>query len=405
MGDRLANLSLAVRMLDADAETEVIASSSAWLNRPMGTARGVFLNGAVSVKTSRSARGLLRLCKSIELRLGRRTTARWADRVIDVDLLLYDDLIRRGVGLQLPHPSMQFREFVMVPAAEVGPFVRHPVFAKTLAELRGDDRHHMVAKGLLPQPVASRPFSKYKHRSKPQQRGSLGMKIFIDTANIEEIREAHSWGILDGVTTNPSLIAREGGDFIETIHEICELVKGPVSAETVSQDAAGMIKEGRLLAQISEHVVVKVPLTAAGLTATRALADDGIDVNVTLIFQAAQALMAAKAGAAYVSPFLGRLDDIATDGVQLIEEIVTIFGNYPELGTEVLSASIRHPLHVSQVALAGSDVATIPYGVLSRLVNHPLTESGNARFLADWATVPDNDIVGQVSRWLEKRGS
>ena len=230
------------------------------------------------------------------------------------------------------------------------------------------------------------------------------MKIFIDTANIDEIREAHGWGILDGVTTNPSLIAREGGDVIETIHEICELVKGPVSAETVSQDAEGMIKEGRLLAQISEHVVVKVPLTAAGLTATRALADDGIDVNVTLIFQPAQALMAAKAGAAYVSPFLGRLDDIATDGVQLIDEIVTIFGNYP-VGTEVLSASIRHPLHVSQVALAGSDVATIPYKVLSKLVNHPLTDSGNARFLADWDTVPDNDIAGQVSRWLEKRGS
>ena len=231
------------------------------------------------------------------------------------------------------------------------------------------------------------------------------MKIFIDTANIDEIREAHRWGILDGVTTNPSLIAREGRDFVQTIHEICELVKGPVSAETVSQDAEGMIKEGRLLAQVSEHVVVKVPLNNEGLAATRVLADDGIDVNVTLIFQPAQALMAAKAGAAYVSPFLGRLDDIATDGVQLIEEIVTIFGNYPELGTEVLSASIRHPLHVSQVALAGSDVATIPYKVLSRLVNHPLTDSGNAKFLADWDTVPDNDIVGQVSRWLEKNGS
>ena len=161
-----------------------------------------------------------------------------------------------------------------------------------------------------------------------------------------------------------------------------------------------MIKEGRLLAQISEHVVVKVPLTAAGLTATRALADDGIDVNVTLIFQPAQALMAAKAGAAYVSPFLGRLDDIATDGVQLIDEIVTIFGNYPELGTEVLSASIPTPFMSSQVALARSDVATIPYKVLSKLVNHPLTDSGNAQFLADWDTVPDNDIAGQVSRWL-----
>jgi len=231
------------------------------------------------------------------------------------------------------------------------------------------------------------------------------MKIFIDTANIDEIKKAHAWGIVDGVTTNPSLIAREGGDFVETIHQICGIVEGPVSAETVSQDAEGMIREGRLLAQVSEHVVVKVPLTQAGLTATKALSDDGIDVNVTLVFQPAQALIAAKAGAAYVSPFLGRLDDICTDGVVLIEQIVGIFSNFPELGTEVLSASIRHPLHVSQVALAGSNVATIPFKVLDKLVNHPLTASGNASFLADWDSVPDNDITGQVSRWLEARGS
>jgi len=297
------------------------------------------------------------------------------------------------------------RPFVMVPAKEVAPDVVHPIAGLQIGEIATEGSSALIPHGMLPQALAHRASPKYKQRETEPQCGRLGMKIFIDTANLDEIREAHAWGILDGVTTNPSLIAREGGDFIETIHEICELVKGPVSAETVSQDPEGMIKEGRLLAQISEHVVVKVPLTAAGLTATRALADDGIDVNVTLIFQSAQALMAAKAGAAYVSPFLGRLDDIATDGVQLIDEIVTIFGNYPELGTEVLSASIRHPLHVSQVALAGSDVATIPYKVLSKLVNHPLTDSGNARFLADWDTVPDNDIAGQVTRWLEKRGS
>jgi transaldolase len=283
----------------------------------------------------------------------------------------------------------------------------HPIDGRALGEIPVVDAHQLVPRGRLPT-VAVQGLPDYTGR-RPRARevagGSSAMKIFIDTANLDEIREAHAWGILDGVTTNPSLIAREGGDFIETIHEICNLVKGPVSAETVSQDAPGMIKEGRLLAKISEHVVVKVPLTASGLTATRALADDGIDVNVTLIFQSAQALMAAKAGAAYVSPFLGRLDDIATDGVQLIDEIVQIFGNYPELGTEVLSASIRHPLHVSQVALAGSDVATIPYKVLSKLVNHPLTLSGNAQFLADWETVPDNDIVGQMNRWLEKRSS
>lgn len=230
------------------------------------------------------------------------------------------------------------------------------------------------------------------------------MKIFLDTANLDEIREAHSWGIIDGVTTNPSLIAREGRDFVDTIYQICEIVEGPVSAETVAPDAPGMIREGRLLARISEHVVIKVPLTVEGLKATRALSDEGIDVNVTLCFQSAQALLAAKAGAAYISPFLGRLDDISEEGVQLIEQIVQIYGNYPELGTEVLSASIRHPLHVVQVALAGSDVATIPFGVLKAMVRHPLTDLGIARFMKDWESVPDTDIVGQVERWLAAHG-
>jgi len=405
LGDKSAVLNLAVRMLDADPQVEVVASSKVWLNKPMGSARGAFLNGAVRVLTTHSPRGLLAACKAIEDRIGRRDAGHWGDRVVDLDVLLVDDIVRRGHGLTLPHPGMLDRPFVLVPAAEVAPEFKHPLRRQMLSSIGSGLGGGLIAAGLLPSALAPGVSAKYTGAAGPRTPGRLGMKIFIDTANLDEIREAHAWGILDGVTTNPSLIAREGGDFIETIHEICELVKGPVSAETVSQDAAGMIKEGRLLAQISEHVVVKVPLNAAGLTATRALADDGIDVNVTLIFQSAQALMAAKAGAAYVSPFLGRLDDIATDGVQLIDEIVTIFGNFPELGTEVLSASIRHPLHVSQVALAGSDVATIPYKVLSRLVNHPLTESGNARFLADWDTVPDNDIVGQVTRWLEKRGS
>lgn len=407
IGDRERWLQLAVRMLDADPATEVIACSKTWANQPIGAALGRFLNAAVRVRTHRSARGLLSLCQQVEDRIGRRRARRWGDRTVDVDILLYGKMNRRGRDLSVPHPQMLNRPFVLIPATEVASTMVHPVAGQTLAQLKPFDAAGMVATGLLPQPVALRRSAKYKPRafSNPTPDRENGMKIFIDTANIDEIREAHAWGILDGVTTNPSLIAREGGDFIQTIADICELVRGPVSAETVSQDAEGMIKEGRLLAQISEHVVVKVPLTNAGLTATRALADDGIDVNVTLIFQTAQALMAAKAGAAYVSPFLGRLDDIATDGVQLIEEIVTMFGNYPELGTEVLSASIRHPLHVSQVALAGSDVATIPYKVLSKLVNHPLTESGNARFLADWDTVPNNDIVGQVTAWLEKNRS
>ena len=226
------------------------------------------------------------------------------------------------------------------------------------------------------------------------------MKFFIDTANLDEIREAHSWGVLDGVTTNPSLIAKEEGNFIKRIHEICEIVQGPVSAETVSQDAEGMIREGRLLAQIREHIVVQIPHTLEGMKATRVLSDEGIDINVTLCFQPAQALFAAKAGAAYISPFMGRLDDVSTDGVTLIEQIVQIYSNYPQLQTQVLAASIRHPVHMTAVALAGADVATVPFKVLKQLVKHPLTDLGNAQFLKDWESVPDNDIASQVERWL-----
>ncbi|MFZ5481584.1 MAG: fructose-6-phosphate aldolase [Myxococcota bacterium] len=229
------------------------------------------------------------------------------------------------------------------------------------------------------------------------------MKIFIDTANIEEIREAHSWGVIDGVTTNPSLIAKEGRDFIEVIHEICELVKGPVSAETVGQDAPRMIEEGKLLAKIHPCVVVKVPLTLEGLKATKALSSEGIPVNVTLCFQPAQALLAAKAGATYISPFVGRLDDIGQDGMELIRQIVAIYSNYPALKTQVLAASIRHPLHVVQAAEAGSDVSTIPFKVIKSLVAHPLTDKGNAAFLKDWSTVPDQDVVALVNRWMAKR--
>ncbi len=229
------------------------------------------------------------------------------------------------------------------------------------------------------------------------------MKIFLDTANIDEIREIAAWGVLDGVTTNPSLIAKNGGDFIQTVYDIAELVDGPVSAEVVAQDTAGMIREGRLLAQVHRHVVVKVPLTAPGLAAVRALSDDGIRTNVTLCFQPVQALLAAKAGATYISPFVGRVDDIAWGGSELIQQIVDIYANYPELETQVLAASIRHPLHVVESALAGADVATIPYGVMKRLLDHPLTDIGNAKFLADWATVRDTDIEGQVTRWLAAR--
>jgi transaldolase len=229
------------------------------------------------------------------------------------------------------------------------------------------------------------------------------MKIFLDTANLDEIREAHSWGVIDGVTTNPSLIAKEGRDFIATIAEICDIVDGPVSAETVGQTAARMVEEGRLLAQVHPCVVVKIPLTVEGLKATRVLSAEGIRTNVTLCFQAAQALLAAKAGATYISPFVGRVDDLADDGMRLVSDIVGVYENDPALTTQVLAASIRHPLHVVQAAHAGAHVATLPFKVLAALVNHPMTDRGNAQFLKDWSTVPDNDIVAQVTRFLATR--
>jgi transaldolase len=229
------------------------------------------------------------------------------------------------------------------------------------------------------------------------------MKIFVDTANIDEIREIHSWGILSGVTTNPSLVAKEGRNFIKLVHEICELVQGPVSAEVVAQDTEGMLREARLLARVHRHVVVKVPLTPVGLGAVRVLNDEGIRTNVTLCFQATQALLAARAGATYISPFVGRIDDISWNGMEVIEEIRAIYDMDPDIETQILAASIRHPLHLNQAALSGADVATVPYDVLKKSIKHPLTDSGNERFLKDWETVPDRDIASQVERWLANR--
>lgn len=210
------------------------------------------------------------------------------------------------------------------------------------------------------------------------------MKFFVDTADIAEIRELVQTGLIDGVTTNPSLVAKSGGDFMGLIAEICELVSGPVSAEVAAMDAAGMIAEGRKLRQIAENVTIKVPLTWDGLKACRALTSEGTMVNVTLCFSANQALLAAKAGATFVSPFIGRLDDIGLDGVELISEIRTIYDNYLDLGTEILAASIRSVGHVSQCALVGADVATVPPGIIKALVKHPLTDKGLAAFTADW---------------------
>lgn len=209
------------------------------------------------------------------------------------------------------------------------------------------------------------------------------MKFFIDTANIAEIKEAHSMGMVDGVTTNPSLIAKEGRDFEEIIKEICEIVDGPISAEVIALDTDGMIAEARDLARIHKNIVVKIPMTVDGLKAVRALAEEGIRTNVTLIFSPIQALMAAKAGAAYVSPFVGRLDDLSQDGMILVEQVVDIFDNYG-YETEVIVASVRNPIHVLESALMGAHIATIPFNVLGKLAAHPMTDKGIQAFLDDW---------------------
>jgi transaldolase len=213
------------------------------------------------------------------------------------------------------------------------------------------------------------------------------MKFFIDTANLKEIADAHSLGLVDGVTTNPSLSAKEGVndpvDFRGHILEICKIVHGPVSAEVVATETDAMVTEARELASIHDLVVVKIPMTHDGLKATRILSEEGIRVNVTLVFQPIQAMLAAKAGAAFVSPFIGRLDDVNHRGMEIVEQIMTIFENYG-YDTEVIVASIRHPLHVLEAALAGADISTIPYGVLMQLMKHPLTDVGLAKFLEDW---------------------
>lgn len=211
------------------------------------------------------------------------------------------------------------------------------------------------------------------------------MKFFVDTADVSEIRSLAGMGLLDGVTTNPSLIARSGRRMSEVIAEICDIVPGPVSAEVTATDVEGMLKEGRYLRGIAPNVAVKVPLTEAGLSACRALASEGTMVNVTLCFSAVQAILAGKAGATFVSPFVGRLDDIGQDGIALISDIVQIYRNYPSIRTEVLVASIRNPIHLLDSARIGAHVATVPPGVLKQLFKHPLTDSGLKAFLADWA--------------------
>jgi transaldolase len=209
------------------------------------------------------------------------------------------------------------------------------------------------------------------------------MKFFLDTANVKEIEQAHEMGVLDGVTTNPTLLAKEGRDPVQVLKEICQIIDGPVNAEVISTDSEGMLKEARRWAELSDNIVVKIPMTREGMKAVRALSEEGIPTNVTLIFSPSQALIAAKAGADYVSPFVGRLDDRSEEGMELVSKIIQIFDNYG-FETEVIVASIRHPMHVVEAALMGADIATMPYAVFEKLFEHPLTDIGLAQFLKDW---------------------
>lgn len=227
-----------------------------------------------------------------------------------------------------------------------------------------------------------------RRRLKQWPAKEIKMQFFLDTGNVEEIKQALDWGILDGVTTNPTLIAKTGRPFMEVAREIVKLVDGPVSLETVSLDAEGMVREGRMLAELGDNVVVKIPMTPEGMKAVRILESEGIPTNVTLVFSPTQALIAAKAGATFVSPFVGRLDDISSDGLKLIREIKQIFDNY-DIDTQIIVASVRHPMHVVEAALIGADICTMPFDVMKKLFMHPLTERGIELFLKDWEKVPD----------------
>lgn len=212
------------------------------------------------------------------------------------------------------------------------------------------------------------------------------MKFFIDTANVDEIKEINNWGVIDGVTTNPSLIAKEKRDFKQVIKEIASIVDGPISAEVISLDSKNMVNEARDLAKINKNIVIKIPMTEEGLKAVNILSKENIKTNVTLVFSATQALLASKAGASYVSPFLGRLDDISTDGMNLIEDICQIFSIY-DIDTQIIAASVRTPMHVLQIAKSGADIATVPYKVFKQMLKHPLTDIGIEKFLKDWESV------------------
>lgn len=378
IGERLENCKSAATWLNGRNGIRIIAHSRYFYTEPVGYIdQPWFVNAVFAVETELSPLALLETLQLAQRAYGRPEAGiRFGPRVLDLDILFYNDMIMDDPGLVIPHPRLAQRRFVLEPLCDIAPELVHPVLGISARKL---------LEGLLPGGSGCEPIDtkSFYSKNKKDVLGDLFMKFFIDTANVDEIRDAHAMGMVDGVTTNPTLIARSGRDFREVIAEICEIVDGPVSAEAVSLDAEGMIAEARDLAKIHKNIVVKIPMTVDGLKAVGVLSAEGISTNVTLVFSSLQALMAAKAGATYVSPFVGRLDDLASDGMEIIEQIVTIYNNYG-FQTEIIVASIRNPIHVLESALIGADIATIPYDVIRKLAAHPLTDKGIEAFLADW---------------------
>lgn len=366
VGNKIANIALAIRRLGATEGIFIEALSKFYKTAPQNyTDQNWFVNAAIKIQTTCSPKQLLDVLQTIEKEQNPNGKPfRFGPRKIDLDIVFYGQRVINTATLVIPHPRMHERAFVLKPLCDIDRNLVHPLNGLTVGELfeqiKIDDSQAVIA------------------LAKEETR-----EIFIDTANIEQIKDANDMGMVDGVTTNPSLIAKEEGEFKDIIAQICKIVDGPVSAEVISLEYEGMVAEARELVKIADNIAVKIPMTVDGLKAVKTLSAEGINTNVTLVFSALQALMAAKAGATYVSPFVGRLDDLAQEGMGLIEEIVQIFTNY-DFDTQIIVASVRSQLHVLQSALMGADIATIPYDVLKKLAAHHMTDKGIESFLADW---------------------
>ncbi|NOY24944.1 MAG: 2-amino-4-hydroxy-6-hydroxymethyldihydropteridine diphosphokinase [Oligoflexia bacterium] len=357
LGDRRTTLSLAVQCLAAWPGVRCLDVSRVYESVPLGAARSLFLNAAVLVSTRRSPRALLEMCKSIERRLGRRPAARWADRVIDLDLLLVEGCVRRGQHLRLPHPGLLLRDFALIPAQEVAPSLRHGVACLCLR----DAPPPSVRTGCRPVGSIALRVARETARSWSDQR-QRNMKLFLDSPSLDQLRQASAWGVVDGVWSHACMLAGDGPDSPHAIRRTCQIVAGPVLAQTLSTEWQGLVAEGRLLARTNEHLVVCVPSTVDGLRATAVLVDDGIDVHVGLCFGPDEALSAAQAGAAYVSVFLGDyLDRIRPADLDRVKGIAALYADNPDLGTRILVDASRHAKHLPELAQAGVDIAVLPF--------------------------------------------